>query len=73
MSRLRRFRVQARVAGDLCVLDADHAWVTEATSVSNNACAAKGCAGPEIDGLYVMSTVDGGVTWQTERKDSGKR
>ncbi len=50
--------------GVLCVLDADHAWVTEATSVYNNTCAAKGCAGPEVDSLYVMSTADGGVTWQ---------
>ncbi|HEX3508247.1 MAG TPA: hypothetical protein VHW94_07650 [Candidatus Dormibacteraeota bacterium] len=57
--------------GYVCVLDGDHAWVTEATSVFNSACAAKGCAGPEIDGIYVMSTVDGGVTWRTSERIPG--
>jgi hypothetical protein len=51
--------------GDTCVLDATHAWVTVAIS-ANNTCPT-GCAGPEIDRLYVMSTTDGGATWRTSQ------
>jgi photosystem II stability/assembly factor-like uncharacterized protein len=56
---------QGKGGGAVCVLDATHAWVTVATSL-NNTCP-QGCAGPEIDHLYVMSTADGGATWKTSQ------
>jgi photosystem II stability/assembly factor-like uncharacterized protein len=56
---------QGKGGGDVCILDANHAWVTVATSL-NTTCPT-GCAGPAIDHLYVMSTADGGSTWRTSQ------
>lgn len=49
-----------------CILDANHAWVTEATGNPNCPGAAP-CAGPQIDHVVVLSTQDGGQTWQQDQ------
>lgn len=46
-----------------CVLDSNHAWVTEATGISSCP-GTPPCAGPQVQHVIVLSTRDGGQTWQ---------
>ncbi|HEY2597393.1 MAG TPA: hypothetical protein VGJ79_02830 [Candidatus Dormibacteraeota bacterium] len=62
--------VAGKGGGTVCALDANHAWVTEATNGSG--CSGKGpCAGPMVGELFVMSTADGGATWRTSQPIRG--
>jgi photosystem II stability/assembly factor-like uncharacterized protein len=45
-----------------CVLDSNHAWVTEATGISSCP-GTPPCAGPQVQHVVVVSTKDGGHTW----------
>jgi photosystem II stability/assembly factor-like uncharacterized protein len=57
---------QGKGGGYVCALDADHAWVTAVSTTGG--CSSKGpCAVPVITKLFVMSTADGGATWQTSQ------
>jgi photosystem II stability/assembly factor-like uncharacterized protein len=54
---------QLKGGSAICVLDADHAWMSAGTG--NPDCpGTPPCAGPQIDHVVVQSTNDGGQTWQ---------
>jgi photosystem II stability/assembly factor-like uncharacterized protein len=54
---------QVKGGSSICVLDADHAWMSVATG-NPNCPGTPPCAGPQIDHVVVQSTIDGGQTWQ---------
>jgi photosystem II stability/assembly factor-like uncharacterized protein len=54
---------EVKGGSSICVLDADHAWMSVATG-NPNCPGTPPCAGPQIDHVVVQSTHDGGQTWQ---------
>jgi photosystem II stability/assembly factor-like uncharacterized protein len=54
---------QVKGGSAICVLDANHAWMSAATG-NPNCPGIPPCAGPQIDHVVVQSTHDGGQTWQ---------